>query len=142
MTKNAGIAIGFGFVAFMAATILVWETLTDDSEIDLNVTISNLTFPLGTYSIMADTLQTALGDPTALIHFPDMNQVTATFNQLQTADDLKALINAYGVRDRDLFGVSFLTLWEGNLMQTLIACLSDSELQPIRAKFAQFNLPF
>lgn len=139
---NIPVAIGFVGLAGVAGLLIAWESLTDETDTHLPVNTANLTFPLANYNTMADTLQAALGDPTALIHFPDMTQVNSTFAQLQNADDLKALINAFGVRDRDFFGVSFLTLWEGSLTQYLTACLEEDELNPIKAKFTQLNVGF
>ncbi len=139
MANMVGVGVSLGAAA-LAAILLAWENLTETDEI-VPVNNQNLTFQLGTYTSFADTLQSAIGDPTAILHFPNMASINATFNQLQTKDDLAALINAFGIRDRDLFGVG-PTLFSGTLTQWLLRCLEESELQPIRAKFAQFNIPF
>jgi len=59
----------------------------------------NLTFPIGQYTIMADTLQTAMAgpwyDPT------DEEAVKSVLNQLVNNQDFLQLQKAFGIRDKE-----------------------------------------
>lgn len=114
----------------------IWKALTKPATSDETVQVNdaNLTFPASDYPILAEHLVSAMFDVGT-----DEAAIYQVFDQMQTADDLRQLIKAFGQRDYYSFG---LPIWKGSLIEWLTYELSASELQPIKDKFNQLGVAF
>lgn len=88
------------------------ETISVNEDNPLEVDERELTFPERQYDIFADTLYESMNTAGT-----NWSQILSVFEQMQTLDDVNALINAYGVRTLRFFG--FPTV-PGNLGQHLV----------------------
>lgn len=90
------------------------------------------------YRGLADSIEEELG--TLFIGFGVTPDVTyGVFDQMNTKEDLDQLVIAFGQRS------NWWVLGDGrerNLIQWLHRRLSDSQREPIKQKFNQFNIPF
>jgi hypothetical protein len=88
------------------------ETSSVNQDNPLDVEPSNLSWPERQYDVFSDTLYEAM-------NFTGTNwgTILSVFEQLNTADDVNALVNAYGVRTLYVFGIPSAP---GNLGQHLV----------------------
>lgn len=105
----------------------------DKVSTDVNVDDNNLTYDKDEYGIIADSLEQALDTA-----FPSQDKALDILKNLQTEDDIKATIKAFGTRTMHWFGIP-----QGS--KTLIGWMqekfSQSNLQEARQYFNQLGVP-
>ncbi|MCF8460476.1 MAG: hypothetical protein K9G46_07110 [Flavobacteriales bacterium] len=104
-----------------------------DPSQNLGIVATNLSYTEAEYGIMADTLETAMAGAGT-----DEAAVSHVFNQMQTVDDLKKLIQKFGIRTKGIWPATD----EWNLMQWLTSEFSQEELEPIQQIFITDGIPF
>lgn len=97
------------------------------------VNTGNLTYTIAEYEGMADRMETAMSGAGT-----DEATIFSIINQMLTGDDLKQLINSFGIRHK---GTSFFGD-EWTLAQWLTDELSSSDLAAVENRFEQLSIPF
>lgn len=126
-----------GLLIFAAYQLYKWlkgTTPPPGSEETQHVNQNNLTFQIGDYSILADSLEAAM-----VTSGTDEDAVLETLNQLQTADDLRQLITTFGKRTNYIMRIPQYT---ENLVYWLQEELSGSDKDKVQAVFNKFSIPF
>jgi len=129
--------LGAGLLIFAAYQVYKWlkgTTPPPGAEEQQHVNQNNLTYQIGDYSILADSLEAAM-----VTSGTDEAAVIETLNQLQTADDLRQLITTFGKRTNYVFSIPQYT---ENLVYWLQEELSGSDKDKVQAVFNKFSIPF
>jgi hypothetical protein len=98
-----------------------------------DVNPNNLSFTQAQYKAMADRLEVAMR-----LFNTDEATVYSVLNQMITGDDLKSLINAFGIRNHG----SLLWKNDWNLTQWMTNELDADELTTVQNRFNQLGVPF
>lgn len=126
-----------GLLIFAAYQLYKWikgATPPPGAEEVQQVNPNNLTYQIGDYSILADSLEAAM-----VTSGTDEDAVLETLNQLQTADDLRQLIVTFGKRTNYILSIPQYT---ENLVYWLQEELSGSDKDKAQAIFNKFSIPF
>jgi hypothetical protein len=126
-----GLAVGYGLYRLFLYVRNKIAELNDPSQ-NLGINQSNLSYSDAEFKLMADSLEVAMAGPGT-----DEPAIVSVFNQLQTPDDLKALVKAFGIRAK---GSVFPDQW--NLTQWLTDEFSQTDLEPIKQIFINSGVPF
>src|SRR3972149_4626736 len=91
-----------GLAIFAAWKLYKWLNPTEAPAADETVVVNqnNLSYAIGDYGIMADGLEGAMQASGT-----DENVIKDIFLQMQTADDLRQLIVAFGKRTNHILGI-------------------------------------
>jgi len=140
--KIVGALIVAAIVGYIVYRVIQWARQaaqpTDagsiNSDIAANTNASNLTFEPSDYIIIADNLEQAM------THLGSNDSaVLEAWSQAQNADDIRAIITAFGLRTNYLFSVS---KYEAGVIKWMQEELSASSLAQVKAIFNRFNVPF
>ena len=99
---------------------------------------SKLTYPKFTYTAFADQIEAAIwGTGAVASWWEDDEQIADILKQMQNIDDVRALIDAYGVRT-----VGLLISDGGNLVESVASYLDNDLKEEVNADYAAKNIPF
>lgn len=133
------VAIIIGYVVYR---LYIWakdaarptDSGSSASDIAQNTNTSNLTFSPSDYIIIADRLETAMN------HLGSNDDaVIEAWQQMRTADDVRATITAFGIRTNYLFSVP---KYDAGVIKWMQEELSADSLTTVKNIFAQYNIPF
>lgn len=122
-------------IALVVLFLLYWFLIRKkDTSEQLQVNETNLSYPANQYGIYADQLEASMQAAGN-----DFSKTVGVLNAMQTSDDLKQVIKAFGRRSNYSF---FLPKYDANLIYWLTDEYSGARLAEIRQIFTQLNVAF
>lgn len=111
---------------------------TSDTDPDTDPDKENLSYPPGTYSLFADTIEAAIyGNYAIVTLWEDDEAVGDVLKQMNTLDDVYMLIEKYGRRYVGVFISD-----GGNLVETIQEYLDDDVKNSVNKNYQAKGIPF
>jgi hypothetical protein len=123
--------LGAALVIYILVKLIAKYKPVKDITDDIVVNNSNLTFSLAEYNLFANQLFNAMEGAGT-----DEDTIIRIIKQLQTLDDWKQLVKAYGTRELTSFWITTNT---GTLQSALQSELSAKYIQQINSHLATFG---
>lgn len=138
------VKIGIGFVAAFGVYKLYQAIAGDDnkaggqSEDNMIVDVSNLTYDRAQYQVFADGIEAAVfGTYGIVTPWEDDETVAAILQRMYTLDDVKQLIKVYGSRYTNVLGNE-----GGNLVFTVTSYLDDDLIEETNQVYEDRGINF
>lgn len=111
---------------------------TSDTDPDTEPDKKNLSYPPGSYTLFADTIEAAIYGTYGIVTlWEDDEAVADVLMQMNTLDDVYMLIEKYGRRYVGIFISD-----GGNLIQTIQEYLDNDLIEDVNANYQAKNIPF